>query len=130
MTKNPRNPPLTLVGTDGTGVPEPPRPLGEHGQRLWAVIQADYGIVDTGGRELLAQACGALDTIEMLREAVERDGAIVYAPRTGVPRAHPGLRDLLGCRAFLARTLERLGLNVEAVKPVGRPGSFSSWTPK
>jgi hypothetical protein len=32
-----------------------------------------------------------------------------------------GLREELAGRAFVARTLERLGLNVEAIKPMGRP---------
>jgi hypothetical protein len=37
------------------------------------------------------------------------------------PKAHPALRDELAGRAFIVRTLERLGLNVETIKPMGRP---------
>jgi hypothetical protein len=40
----------------------------------------------------------------------------------GVPRSHPGIRDELACRSFVTKTIQRLGLNFEAVKPsVGRP---------
>jgi hypothetical protein len=87
----------------------------------------EYGITDRGGIELLAQACGAVDRIEALREAIDRDGEVVIV--RGVPRAHPGLRDELAARAFVVRTLERLGLNVEAVKAgPGRPPRAYGWT--
>ena len=36
-------------------------------------------------------------------------------------KEHPALRAELGCRAFITRNLQRLGLNLEDVKPVGRP---------
>jgi hypothetical protein len=41
----------------------------------------------------------------------------------------PAVKDELACRAFVVRTLERLGLNVEGVKPVGRPPDSVGWTP-
>jgi hypothetical protein len=41
--------------------------------------------------------------------------------KTGL-KAHPALRDELAARAFIVRTLERLGITIEAVKRVGRPG--------
>ena len=77
-------------------------------------------VADRGGVELLAQACAALDRAEVLAAAIATDGAIFYT-RTGVPRSHLAVKDELACQAFVVRTLERLGLNVEAVKPVGRP---------
>jgi hypothetical protein len=104
----------------------PPRDLGQHGRKLWDEVQAVYGISDRGGIELLAQACAALDRAEMLAEAIAKDGSVIYS-RTGVPKSHPAVKDELACRAFVVRTLERLGLNVEAVKPVGRPSNFSGW---
>lgn len=105
----------------------PPRPLGVHGTSLWDAVMREYGITDRGGIELLAQACGAVDRIEALREAIDRDGEVVIV--RGVPRAHPGLRDELAARAFVVRTLERLGLNVEAVKAgPGRPPRAYGWT--
>jgi hypothetical protein len=120
-----RPPPLTVVDATTTGTP-PPRKLGRHGLALWNDIMAEYLIQDRGGIELLAQACGAQDRLEALREAIDRDGPTVRT-RNG-PRAHPALRDELACRAFIVRTLERLGLNVEAIKPVGHPTRPLGWT--
>jgi hypothetical protein len=62
-----------------------------------------------------------------LAEAIMRDGATVYSD-SGVPRSHPGIKDELNARALVVRTLERLGLNVEAVRPVGRPPARAGWT--
>jgi len=77
-------------------------------------------IHDTGGIELLAQACAAEDRAENLADAIARDGEVIHS-RTGVPKTHPAVKDELACRAFIVKTLERLGLNVEAIKQPGRP---------
>ena len=96
---------------------------------MWDRAQAEYRI-DVGGIELLAQACAAEDTAESLAAAIARDGHVIHS-RTGVPRTHPAVKDELACRAFVVRTLERLGLNVEAVRPPGRPpGGGLGWTPR
>jgi hypothetical protein len=36
-------------------------------------------------------------------------------------KEHPLLKHELAARAFVCRTLQRLGLDVEAIKPPGRP---------
>ena len=99
----------------------PPRPLGKHGANLWAAVTHDYRIVDAGGVEILAQACAALDRAEALREAIDRDGLIVTVG--GAPKDHPAIKHELANRAFVCRAIQRLGLDVEAVKPIGRPPS-------
>ncbi len=115
MTKKPG---LSLVSKT---IPDPPVTLGRTGADLWARVQSEYAIVDSGGVELLAQACLAADRAQRLADQITADGEIVHT-RNG-PRAHPGLRDELACRAFICRTITRLGLNVEGIKPLGRPGS-------
>jgi len=121
-------PPLSIVSGAKVGV-EPPRPLGRHGHALWQRVQAEYGITDVGGVELLAQVCQAEDRAEQLADVVARDGHTIYT-RAGVPKSHPAIRDELACRAFIVRVLERLGLNVEAIKPPGRPpGNTGGWRP-
>jgi hypothetical protein len=125
MPRTPPQPALSIVSPETTGG-SPPRELGRHGRKLWDEVQAAYAITDRGGVELLAQACAALDRAEALAAAIATDGPVIYS-RTGVPRTHPAVKDELACRAFVVRTLERLGLNVEAVKPVGRPTNFSGW---
>ena len=44
----------------------------------------------------------------------------------GIPDSNPK-ECALACRAFIVRTLERLGLNVETIKPMGRPSYGFGW---
>jgi hypothetical protein len=98
------------------GGPEPPRVLGPHGRRLWDSIQAEYRIEDAAGVELLCQACAGLDRAEALAAVIADAGFV-----TDKGRANPLVRDELAARAFVVKTLSRLGLDLEPSKPVGRP---------
>ena len=120
MTKKPN---LLVAGS----LPVPPRPLGEAGEELWLRVQTAYDITDVGGIELLLLACESTDRAAELRVQIDMDGPVLRT-KTGV-KAHPALRDELACRAFTARTIQRLGLDVEPVKAMGRPsGIASGWT--
>jgi hypothetical protein len=111
--------PITLVPPSPTDSP-PPRPLGEAGLALWRAVNHEYHIEDIAGIELLMQACLASDRVEALAAQINADGEIVRG-QAG-PRSHPGLKDEVALRAFIVRTIEKLGLNFEAVRPtVGRP---------
>ena len=123
---SPRKSPLTLVGP-GSTAPAPPRTLGPHGLSLWTRAQSEYHILDCGGVELLCLACQALDRAESLSEAIAAEGETIRT-RTGV-RAHPALRDELANRAFITRTLAKLGIATEPIKSPGRPGSGIGWIP-
>jgi len=68
----------------------------------------------------LALICEARDRLEALGEAIARDGE-TYLSR-GVPKANPALRDELATRSFIVKSLERLGITLEPIKAVGRPG--------
>src|SRR5260370_25636669 len=117
-----KNPPLPAAS------PPPPRSMGGHGQSLWNRVMAEYQIEDCGGLEMLAQACQALDRAEALRGEIERDGEVLRV--RGTVRDHPALKHELANRAFVVRTLARLGLNFEPVRPsVGRPGHGIAWHP-
>jgi len=130
MAKSPEKPPFSVVSALPVQVPDPPRLLGQHGRQLWDRVQSEYRITDCGGVELLSQACAAKDTAESLAAAIARDGHVIYS-RAGVPRTHPAVKDELQCRAFVCRTLERLGISIEAVKPPGRPPSGGlGWSPR
>jgi hypothetical protein len=118
-----KNPTITVVGSAATGT-SPPRKLGQHGLNLWNAVMAEYEIADTGGLEILAQVCAATDRAEELKALLDVDGAVIRT-KAG-PREHPGLKAELACRSFICRNLQRLGLNVEAIKPIGRP---SGWSP-
>jgi Phage terminase, small subunit len=125
MGNPPQKPALTLIGSAAT-VPAPPRPLGTAGLGLWNRIQTEFHIVDSGGAEVLAQACGALDLVEALGAAIATDGPVIHT-RAG-PKTHPAVKDQLAARALCARLLSRLGVTNENVQSPGRPPSFSSWT--
>ena len=99
---------------------KPPRSLGQAGANLWARIVAEYDVSDSGGREQLCLICQCLDRCESLREKIDAEGEIVKVK--GVLRDHPALRHELANRAFIAKALVKLGLNLETpVRFVGRP---------
>src|SRR5262245_59099071 len=117
----PKKPALTVVEPALTA-DQPPRNLGQTGTNLWRSITSAYRIDDVGGIEMLLQLCSASDRVAMLAECMDRDGAVVYT-KSG-PKTHPALKEELALRAFICRTLQRLGLNVETIKPPGRPGNY------
>jgi hypothetical protein len=110
---------LSIVRSPTPDRLKPPRQLGTHGMKLWRSITSDYDVTDAGGIEMLAQACQALDRAEALRAVIEKDGEIIRT-KAGL-KDHPALKHELANRSFVVRTLQRLGLDVEAIKPVGRP---------
>ena len=123
-----KEPPVALVSTAAAPESQPPRGIGPDGQSLWQRVMAEYQIEDCGGIEMLAQACQALDRAEALRREIERDGEVLRL--RGTIKDHPALKHELANRAFVVRTLARLGLNFEPVKPsVGRPGNSIGWSP-
>jgi hypothetical protein len=118
-----KNSPLTLVDPASTIAP-PPANLGAAGTKLWQSIMTDYDISDSGGLALLEQVAFAYERAERLRAEIDKDGEIVRN-RNGM-REHPGLRGELAARSFVVRSLQRLGVNLEAVGRVGRPSSSST----
>jgi hypothetical protein len=119
-----RKPPLTSVDPTSTGI-SPPRKLGKHGLSLWNAIMAEYEIEDRGGIEVLTQICQTADRVEELAKQISADGPVIRV--RGIPRAHPALKDELQSRAFIVKSLERLGINLEAVQRPGRPpGTWST----
>lgn len=61
------------------------------------------------------------DRAEDCAAAVARDGSII-ATKSG-PRAHPLIREEMNAHAFVVRTLQKLGITLEPIKPMGRPPS-------
>jgi hypothetical protein len=126
VPKKPDKPLLTLV--DGTSSPvPPPRKLGKSGLSFWNQVQAEYAIDDVGGRELLLQCCQAKDRLERLAAQINADGEVIRT-RTGGLKAHPALRDELATRGFICRTLGKLGISLEVIKPIGRAAGAYGWT--
>jgi hypothetical protein len=124
MTKKPLKPSLKIVTSSTPTGPQPPRKLGRHGMDLWCTVTSEYNISDAGGIEILALACQALDRAEEMAAAIDKDGTTIMM-KSGL-REHPLLKSELANRAFIARNLQRLGLNIETVKPIGRPPGIRS----
>jgi hypothetical protein len=114
-----KKPHLVAVGPVFTST-EPPSILGDPGRRLWTQVMAEYDVADVAGRQMLLQCCQMTDRAEGLAADIERDGAVIQT-RTGL-RDHPALKHELAARAFIVRTLCRLGLNWEPLHlHSGRP---------
>jgi hypothetical protein len=111
---------------NGLQFPKPPSNLGKTGADLWNRVHSESVIDDVGGVETLAQICAAADRAAELGARITADGAVIRVK--GIPRPHPCLRDELAARAFVVRGLARLGLTLEPLKPVGRPGLVTDWT--
>jgi hypothetical protein len=127
--KSSQSPPLTVVATGPDPAPtaaDPPGNLGQPGRTLWAAIQAEFRITDPGGVSLLHQIALATDRAEALRQRIDADGEAI-ASRTGLLKAHPLLRDELANRAFISRSLQRLGVLDMPIKPIGRPSQPLGW---
>jgi P27 family predicted phage terminase small subunit len=111
---------LTLVSSTPSNPHAPPSTLGKAGASLWRSIMTEYEISDSGGLAMLAQACAAMDRIGECTATIDRDGPVIRT-KAG-PKEHPLLKIELSLRSFVVRTLQRLGLDVEPLKPIGRPG--------
>lgn len=120
-----KKPSIALVSSPTASGPQPPKRLGEYGRALWDRVQREYEIADAGGVELLAQLCAAEDRAAELAASVDADGVVVLT-KSG-PREHPALKLELATRAFICRTIQRLGINLEVVKPAGRPSHGFGW---
>jgi hypothetical protein len=119
MGKFPR---LTVVDPALTSA-DPPSTLGDPGKRLWTQVLAEYDVSDVAGRQMLLQCCQMTDRAEGLAEEIAADGTVIRT-REGI-KDHPALKHELAARAFVVRTLCRLGLNFEPLhvnrgRPPGR----------
>ena len=116
---------LSLVRSTPVPLPanSPSRNLGEHGLALWNSIVADFDMSDAAGREMLTSACQALDRAEACRAIIDDEGELL-TNGAGIPKDNPLCKIELANRAFVVRTLGRLGLDVQPVGKIGRPPTF------
>lgn len=118
-------PKLTVVTGDRPAT-KPPRKLGRHGTALWKTIMRDYVIDDAADLETLALACEQMDRCQECRDQIDADG-LVTRTKHGL-KDHPLLKIELAGRAYVTRTLNRLGLGT-LTRPVGRPPAPHGWMP-
>jgi hypothetical protein len=109
---------LKLVDNSAGG---PPRRLGQHGMALYRSICRDYSIDDAFAIEVPCLAAQALDRAEECRAVIDEEGVAAINKDTGAIRENPLCKIELALRAFVAKQLERLGLNSEPALANGRP---------
>ena len=108
---------LALIAEPLANIAEPPATLGKAGVKLWRLIMSQYDIRDAGGLAILEGVCLSRDRSTEFAAIIAREGAM---PRGKV---HPLIKHEREERALECRLLQRLGLDVEAVRPsAGRPG--------
>jgi hypothetical protein len=121
-----KNPTLTVIESGATA--DRPRvtatssrrkPRQSGGTKLRKEITEAYDL-EPGGLALLAQTCEAVDRLALVVAQIARDGLMVRG-RSG-QRPHPLLKAELALRGMIGRNLQRLGVGLEPVQSVGRPG--------
>ena len=118
MVKKP-GPNLALVAAASEVVgAEPPGKLGAVGLSLWNDIVGSYEFNDRASYQVLFEACAASDRAASLRALIDQDGELIRS-KTGV-RDNPLIKHELANRAFIVRSLMRLGLDLEPLR--GGPG--------
>jgi hypothetical protein len=98
----------------------PPSVLGQTGATLWRSIQTERKITDSGGLETLLQICVAADRAAECAKRIAKDGLLLTTENG--PRENPLLKHELANRAFVVRSLAKLGRIGQPPRRVGNPG--------
>ncbi len=98
---------------------------GGRGRRFWRATIARCELSDHE-LQLLAEACGVLDLIDVLAVAIERDGPLSTGSR-GQPVTNPAVQEVRLQRHLLAKLLSALALpEPEDEKPEPREGGWTT----
>lgn len=89
-----------------------PEGLAARGRRFWSNVAEVYDLGE-GERELLEEACRALDLADQLHRVVLVDGPMTTGSR-GQKVAHPALNQLHSIRNVLAKLLSSLDFPAES----------------
>lgn len=85
-----------------------PAGLGDAGSRFFRWVHSAYE-TDVRDSPVLLELCRTIDEIELLAEAVARDGVVTTGSK-GQPVEHPAMAGLRAHRVVLDRLFVRLGL--------------------
>ena len=98
---------------------KPPPSLSKEARKIWSLLQAEYGIDDPAGLQLLNIYGQAFDRVAECRKAIDREGLQV-ADRFGQLKSHPLLTTERDARAQMLQALKALNIDVEPLHD--RPG--------
>jgi phage terminase small subunit len=99
---------------------EPPEHLSPDAKAIWRGLMEEYDLGDTAGQRILQVALEAFDRAQACREQIEREG-MTWTGKLGQPRPHVLLPIERDNRAASLAGIRNRGLDLQAVKPVGRP---------
>ena len=99
---------------------DPPPTLSPVAASWWRKIVLEHQVDDSGGRLLLEQALQAFDRLTEARARLAKDGSFIQN-RFHEIRPHPALQVERDSRAALLAALKALALDLEPLRPVGRP---------
>ena len=85
-------------------------------------------MVDAFFRGTTQRKCGRSTSAVGFVSSSSATSYLFIHTRGGI-KMHPGVKDELACRGFVCKTLHRLGLNVETIKPNGRLAVGIGWVP-
>lgn len=103
------------------GKPKPPKTASRAAKRLWTSLQAEYGIDDPAGLDLLADLVMFFDRREQAREIIRAEG-ITVIDRFRQKQIHPAVKIERDSSAAMTRILRQLNLDIEPTRPTpGRP---------
>ena len=97
-----------------------PKHLSPDARKWFLAIAREYGITDSGGVALLTAAAESRQRAREAWDVIEVEGAIVRGAN-GIPVPHPAVRMERDARAQMLTALKQLHLDVEPLKPIGRP---------
>src|SRR4051794_759408 len=92
--------------------PKPPAKLPPEARGMWQQLQQEYGIVDEGGRVVLAAACEAFARMREAQALVDKEGLTVE-DRFGQKKPHPAIIVERDMRTQILAALKQLNLDLE-----------------
>jgi P27 family predicted phage terminase small subunit len=107
--------------------PKVPISLTAEGKTMWVQLQEEYDITDLGGLVILTAACESFDRMRAAQRIVDVDG-MTTSDRFGQAKVHPAVIVERDARAAMLAALKQLHLDLEPIKPRGRPPGVTSIT--
>lgn len=114
------------INDDTAPVRRAPAGLKVRGKRFWKASMEAFDFTDAE-TALLEEACRTLDNVDLLADAIARDGAMVLGS-TGQPVVHPALTEARGQRVVLHRLIAALALPDDDGQSVPSGRSLSAST--
>ena len=99
----------------------PPDHLKPAGAELWADVQQEYHIVDSGGLALLTTAAECLDRLRAAQAAIEAHGELVV-DRYGSQKLNPATQLEKESRAGFLLALKQMNLDLEPLRDMRGAG--------